>query len=98
MDGLDCPYRQVPINMMEGKKSRDNGSPCLSPRAGLKGFDATPLIRMLVFSVTKIIESHRLQLGPKPRNFNMDSRKHQDTVSRALEMSSFKRIISSFRL
>lgn len=32
MDGLDCPYRQVPINMMEGKKSRDNGSPCLSPQ------------------------------------------------------------------
>jgi hypothetical protein len=53
----------------------------------------TPLSKIWVEEVIRIPLITSLHMGPKPNFSNTSRRKGQETESKALEMSNFKRIL-----
>lgn len=74
----------------------DKGSPCQRPLRWEINSPGSPLITILVEEVDNRRQIRLHQVRPKPKCCNSSSKKDQDTESKALEMSNFKRMWSPF--
>ena len=77
--------------MTRMKSIGDKGSPCLRPRRCTIFSPGEPFSSTCVEEVAKSPLIISRQIGPKPRFCNTSSKKGQETVSKALVISSFNK-------
>jgi hypothetical protein len=78
------------------KSNRDKESPCLTPRKCLIGGPWWPLSKILEEAVLRRVSIHLCHVSLNPCGYKTSIRKGHKSVSKALDMSSFRSSMGIF--